>query len=71
MNPLKYFFNIKLFNICIVQLKKITKKLCNSKKKMDIIRMGDTADSENLALSDFVKTLWTKISAFLSVKITF
>lgn len=32
-------------------------------KKMVIIRMGDAADSENLALSDFDETLWTKISA--------
>jgi len=32
-------------------------------KKMVVIRMGDAADSENLALSDFDETLWTKISA--------
>ena len=32
-------------------------------KKMVIIRMGDSADTANLALSDFDKTLWTKISA--------
>ena len=32
-------------------------------KKMVVIRMGDAADSVNLALSDFDKTLWTKISA--------
>jgi CubicO group peptidase (beta-lactamase class C family) len=32
-------------------------------KKMVVIRMGDAADSANLALSDFDKTLWEKISA--------
>lgn len=32
-------------------------------KKMVVIRMGDAADNVNLALSDFDKTLWTKISA--------
>lgn len=32
-------------------------------KKMVVIRMGDAADDENLALSDFDKVLWTKISA--------
>lgn len=32
-------------------------------KKMVVIRMGDAADSVNLALSDFDETLWTKISA--------
>jgi CubicO group peptidase (beta-lactamase class C family) len=32
-------------------------------KKMVVIRMGDAADSSNLALSDFDETLWTKISA--------
>ncbi len=32
-------------------------------KKMVVIRMGDAADSENLALSDFDEMLWTKISA--------
>ncbi|MEO5775441.1 MAG: serine hydrolase [Flavobacterium sp.] len=32
-------------------------------KKMVVIRMGDAADAENLALSDFDETLWTKISA--------
>ena len=32
-------------------------------KKMVVIRMGDAADSENQALSDFDETLWTKISA--------
>lgn len=32
-------------------------------KKMVVIRMGEAADSENLALSDFDETLWTKISA--------
>ncbi len=32
-------------------------------KKMVIIRMGDAADAQNLALSDFDATLWTKISA--------
>lgn len=32
-------------------------------KKMVVIRMGDAADSENLALSDFDETLWGKISA--------
>jgi len=32
-------------------------------KKMVVIRMGDAADDVNLALSDFDKTLWTKISA--------
>ncbi|MBF4467306.1 serine hydrolase [Flavobacterium sp. LC2016-12] len=32
-------------------------------KKMVIIRMGDAADEENLALSDFDETLWQKISA--------
>ena len=31
-------------------------------KKMVVIRMGDAADSENLALSNFDETLWTKIS---------
>ena len=31
-------------------------------KKMVVIRMGDAADSANLALSDFDETLWTKIS---------
>ena len=32
-------------------------------KKMVVIRMGDAADSSNLALSDFDETLWTKINA--------
>lgn len=32
-------------------------------KKMVVIRMGDAADSENLALSDFDEVLWQKISA--------
>ncbi|PKB17774.1 serine hydrolase [Flavobacterium sp. 5] len=32
-------------------------------KKMVVIRMGEAADNVNLALSDFDKTLWTKISA--------
>ena len=32
-------------------------------KKMVVIRMGDAADNENQALSDFDETLWTKISA--------
>jgi CubicO group peptidase (beta-lactamase class C family) len=32
-------------------------------KNMVIIRMGDAADDVNLALSDFDKTLWEKISA--------
>ncbi|SNR34459.1 serine hydrolase [Flavobacterium sp. ov086] len=32
-------------------------------KNMVIIRMGDAADDVNLALSDFDKTLWTKINA--------
>lgn len=32
-------------------------------KKMVIIRMGDTAGIENLALSDFDETLWTKVNA--------
>lgn len=32
-------------------------------KNMVIIRMGDAADDVNLALSDFDKTLWQKISA--------
>lgn len=32
-------------------------------KKMVVIRMGEAADSENLALSNFDETLWTKISA--------
>ncbi|OXG08360.1 CubicO group peptidase (beta-lactamase class C family) [Flavobacterium araucananum] len=31
-------------------------------KNMVIIRMGDAADDVNLALSDFDKTLWTKIN---------
>nr|WP_294930654.1 serine hydrolase [uncultured Flavobacterium sp.] len=32
-------------------------------KKMVIIRMGEAADDDSLALSDFDKTLWEKISA--------
>ena len=32
-------------------------------KKMVVIRMGDAADSENLALSNFDEVLWQKISA--------
>ena len=32
-------------------------------KKMVVIRMGDAADSVNLALSDFDEVLWVKISA--------
>ncbi len=32
-------------------------------KKMVVIRMGNAADSANLALSNFDETLWTKISA--------
>lgn len=32
-------------------------------KKMVVIRMGDAADEQNLALSDFDETLWEKISA--------
>jgi CubicO group peptidase (beta-lactamase class C family) len=32
-------------------------------KKMVVIRMGDAADTVNLALSDFDQTLWTKINA--------
>ena len=34
-----------------------------SSKKMVIIRMGDAADTVNLALSDFDNTLWKKINA--------
>jgi hypothetical protein len=30
---------------------------------MVVIRMGEAADSENLALSDFDEVLWQKISA--------
>jgi CubicO group peptidase (beta-lactamase class C family) len=32
-------------------------------KKMVVIRMGDAADNDNLALSDFDKALWEKIAA--------
>jgi CubicO group peptidase (beta-lactamase class C family) len=32
-------------------------------KKMVVIRMGEAADDVNVELSDFDKTLWTKISA--------
>lgn len=32
-------------------------------KKMVVIRMGDAADGENVALSDFDEALWEKISA--------
>lgn len=32
-------------------------------KKMVVIRMGEAADSSNLALSDFDEILWTKINA--------
>jgi CubicO group peptidase (beta-lactamase class C family) len=32
-------------------------------KKMVVIRMGDAADGQNLALSDFDEMLWEKISA--------
>ncbi len=32
-------------------------------KNMVVIRMGDAADNQNLALSDFDKTLWQKINA--------
>ncbi|RAR75641.1 serine hydrolase domain-containing protein [Flavobacterium aciduliphilum] len=32
-------------------------------KKMVIVRMGDAADSSNMALSDFDEVLWQKISA--------
>ena len=32
-------------------------------KKMVVIRMGEAADSESLALSDFDEILWQKISA--------
>lgn len=32
-------------------------------KKMVVIRMGNVADSQNLALSDFDESLWIKISA--------
>ena len=32
-------------------------------KKMVVIRMGEAADSVNMALSDFDNTLWTKINA--------
>jgi len=32
-------------------------------KKMVIVRMGESAGSENLALSDFDEVLWTKINA--------
>jgi hypothetical protein len=32
-------------------------------KKMVVIRMGDAADNDNLALSDFDKALWEKITA--------
>jgi hypothetical protein len=32
-------------------------------KKMVVIRMGNAADDENLALSDFDKVLWGKINA--------
>jgi hypothetical protein len=30
---------------------------------MVVIRMGEAADSVNMALSDFDDTLWTKINA--------
>lgn len=32
-------------------------------KKMVVIRMGEAADAETMAKSDFDETLWTKISA--------
>jgi CubicO group peptidase (beta-lactamase class C family) len=32
-------------------------------KKMVVIRMGEAADSVNMASSDFDETLWTKIKA--------
>jgi hypothetical protein len=32
-------------------------------KKMVVIRMGDAADSANLALSTFDEVLWQKINA--------
>ena len=32
-------------------------------KKMVVIRMGDAADTSNLALSDFDNILWQKINA--------
>jgi len=35
-------------------------------KKLVIIRMGDVADGENFALSDFDETLWKKISAVIN-----
>ena len=35
-------------------------------KKLVIIRMGDVADGENFALSDFDETLWEKISAVIN-----
>ena len=35
-------------------------------KKLVVIRMGDVADGENFALSDFDETLWEKISAVIN-----
>lgn len=35
-------------------------------KKLVIIRMGDAADTSNLALSDFDETLWQKINAVIN-----
>ena len=35
-------------------------------KKLVIIRMGDVADGENFALSDFDNTLWEKINALIN-----
>ena len=34
-------------------------------KKMVVIRMGDAADGENFALSDFDEVLWEKINALI------
>jgi hypothetical protein len=34
-------------------------------KKMVVIRLGEVADGENFALSDFDNQLWEKISAVI------
>ena len=35
-------------------------------KKLVIIRMGDSADGTNIALSDFDNVLWGKINALIN-----
>lgn len=52
---------------CMLLLEKMTKKIyVVPSKKLVFIRMGDAADAENFALSNFDNELWEKINALVN-----